>query len=81
MNKSMRPIAPLPIVSATGLPMGPMVATKGYSLNVHAMAMQADAAMKFVEFMTSEATQRQFMSRLKTLPLEKSLLDDPLLTK
>ena len=29
-------IAPLPVVSSTGLPMGPMVATKGYSLNVHA---------------------------------------------
>ncbi len=73
-------IAPLPVVSATGIPLGPMVATKGYSLNVHAVGKQADAAMKFVEFMTSEETQRQFMSRLKTLPSRKSLLDDPLLT-
>jgi arabinogalactan oligomer/maltooligosaccharide transport system permease protein len=73
-------IAPLPVVSATGLPLGPMVATKGYSLNVHATGKQADAAMKFVEFMTSEATERQFMTRLKTLPSRKSLLNDPLLT-
>ena len=73
-------IAPLPVVSATGLPLGPMVATKGYSLNVHASEVESAAAMKFVKFMTSESSQRQFMSRLKTLPSRKSLLDDPLLT-
>jgi len=73
-------IAPLPIVSSTGIPMGPMVATKGYSLNVHANAQQAAVAMEFVKFMTSAETQRSFMTKLKTLPSRKSLLDDPLLT-
>lgn len=73
-------IAPLPIVSSTGLPMGPMVATKGYSLNVHMDDDQSAAAMTFVKYMTSSDTQREFMSRLKTLPSRKSLLDDPLLT-
>ena len=72
-------IAPLPIVSSTGIPMGPMVATKGYSLNVHAKGKQADSAMEFVTFMTSEETQRNFMTKLKILPSRKSLLDDPLL--
>ncbi len=72
-------IAPLPIVSSTGIPMGPMVATKGYSLNVHAKGADADAAMVFVDFMTSKETQRNFMAKLKTLPSRKSLLDDPLL--
>ncbi len=72
-------IAPLPIVSATGKPMGPMVATKGYSLNVHARAEESAAAMEFVDFMTSAETQRNFMSKLKTLPSRKGLLDDPLL--
>lgn len=73
-------IVPLPIVSSTGLPMSPMVATKGYSLNVHANGDQADEAIEFVKYMTSEETQREFMSRLKTLPALKSLLHDPLLT-
>lgn len=73
-------IAPLPVVSSTGKPMGPMVATKGYSLNVHAVGGQADTAMKFVRFMTSEESQRTFMRELKTLPSRKALLDDPLLT-
>ncbi len=73
-------IAPLPIVSETGLPLGPMVATKGYSLNVNVKPGVADDAMDFVKYMTSEPTQREFMSRIKTLPSRKSLLDDPLLT-
>ena len=73
-------IAPLPTVSSTGIPMGPMVATKGYSLNVHATGEQADAAMQFVRFMTSAETQLDFTKRLKTLPARKSLLDDPILT-
>lgn len=72
-------IAPMPIVSSTGKPMGPMVAPKGYSLNVHASGEQREAAMAFVRFMTSAETQRNYMASLKTLPSRKSLLDDPLL--
>jgi arabinogalactan oligomer/maltooligosaccharide transport system permease protein len=74
-------IAPMPIVSATGKPMGPMVAPKGYSLNAHAGGVQREAAMTFVHFMTSAETQRHFMASLKTLPSRKSLLSDPLLTQ
>ncbi|MEM9410098.1 MAG: extracellular solute-binding protein [Planctomycetota bacterium] len=74
-------VAPLPVVSSTGIPMGPMVATKGYSLNVSADGPQADAAMKFVKFMTSVESQREFMTRLKTLPSRKVLLDDPVLVQ
>ncbi len=73
-------VAPLPIVSSTGKPMGPMVATKGYSLNVHAHGRQADSAMKFVQFMTSPESEKEFTQQLKTLPSRKALLNDPLLT-
>jgi len=73
-------IAPLPVVSATGLPMAPMVSAKGYSLNAFAKPAEADAAMKFVQFMTSSETQRRFMQELKTLPSRKSLQEDSLLT-
>ena len=73
-------VAPMPVVSSTGIPMGPMVATKGYSLNVSAKGKQAEAAMNFVRFMTSESSQREFMTRLKTLPSRKSLLSDSALT-
>ena len=58
-------IAPLPIVSETQLPMRPMVASKGYSLSALATGEQAEAAMKFVKFMTSVETQRSFMENFE----------------
>jgi arabinogalactan oligomer / maltooligosaccharide transport system permease protein len=73
-------VAPLPIVSATGLPMGPMVATKGYSLNANASGEKVKAAIHLIRFLTTVESERQFMSRLKTLPSRRELLDDPLLT-
>lgn len=69
-------VATLPIVSSTGIPMGPMVATKGYSLNVHANKDAAQAVMKLVRFMTSRDIQKTFTARLKTLPSNESLWDD-----
>ncbi len=73
-------VAPLPVVSSTGLAMAPMVSPKGYSLNALLNSNEAAAAMEFVNFMTSEATQREFMTRLSILPSRKSLYDDPALT-
>lgn len=72
-------IAPLPVVSETGLPMAPMVATKGYSLNVNAQGGHVEAAKLFTRFMTSMPVQREFMQRLKTLPSLKKLMSDPYL--
>ena len=74
-------IAPLPIVSSTGIAMAPMVATKGYSLNVHADTDAAEAAMKFVQYMTSRNVQKLFTSRLKTLPSNQSLWQDDVIQK
>ena len=72
-------VVPLPVVTATGLPMRPMVATKGYSLNANVAPEQADAAMQFVRFVTRADVQREFMLKLKTLPSRTALLSDPLL--
>ncbi len=73
-------VAPLPVVSATGKPMAPMVSPKGYSLNAFATPESAAVAMKFVLFMTSEGAQRELMHELKILPSRKSLHMDPFLT-
>ena len=70
-------IAPLPVVSSTGLPMGPMVATKGYSMNVHARGERARAAIELIRFMTSEESERLLVDRLKVLPSRTALLEDP----
>ena len=72
-------IAPLPTVSATGIPMGPMVATKGYSLNPNASEAATEAAMEFVRFMTSIEVERSFMEKQRTLPSRRELMDDRLL--
>ena len=56
-------VAPLPIVSATGQPMRPMVAPKGYSLNVNTHGATADAALEFVRHMTSDEVQRRIVER------------------
>jgi arabinogalactan oligomer / maltooligosaccharide transport system permease protein len=69
-------VAPLPIVSATGRPMAPMVSPKGYSLNAFARPQAAEDAMRFALFMTSENSQRKFMELVRILPSRKKLLDD-----
>jgi len=74
-------IAPLPIVEATGQPMGPMISPKGYSLNVNTTPAERDAAMQLVEFLTSEQSQQRAMHSLRILPSRAALYDDPLLAK
>ena len=68
----------LPIVSATNLPMQPMVAPNGYSLNANTTVVTAEAAMAFVRHMTAEDTQRRLVERLRMLPVRTSVQDDPL---
>ena len=70
-------VAVLPTVEATGLPMRPMVAPKGYSLNANAVGPAAEAAMGFVRHMTSDDAQRRLVQRLRMLPARRSVQDDP----
>lgn len=71
-------VAVLPTVNATGEPMRPMIAPKGYSLNVNAKGATAEAAMSFVKHMTSDEVQRRLVQRLRMLPGRKSAWDDTL---
>ena len=71
-------VTPLPIVSETGLPMRPMIAPKGYSLNVNTQGETADAALEFVRHMTSDEVQRRIVERLRMMPTRKSARQDPL---
>ncbi|MEM9186688.1 MAG: extracellular solute-binding protein [Planctomycetota bacterium] len=68
-------VAPLPVVSSTGLPMGSMVAPKGYSLSVAATGDRADQAANLIRFLTSEATQRVYLDRQKVYPSRVALRD------
>jgi arabinogalactan oligomer / maltooligosaccharide transport system permease protein len=71
-------VAPLPIVSATGQPMRPMVSPKGYSLNVNTRGAAADAALEFVRHMTSDEVQRRIVERLRMMPARSLARNDPL---
>ncbi|MBX3426072.1 MAG: extracellular solute-binding protein [Pirellulales bacterium] len=79
-------VAVLPTCSATGLPLAPMVAPKGYSLTAFARGAAADDAMSLVEFLTSAETQEIFLQRQRILPSRLALREsaefqsDPLLT-
>lgn len=73
-------VAVLPLVEATGLPMRPIVAPKGYSLNVNATGDRAAAAADFIRHMTSEPVQRRLVQTLRMLPARKAAWDDPAFT-
>lgn len=72
-------IAPLPIVSSTGLLMKPMVSPKGYSLSVAAQGDRAENAMQLIRFLTDTPTQLAFLEQQKIIPSRMSLRDHPLL--
>jgi arabinogalactan oligomer/maltooligosaccharide transport system permease protein len=70
-------VAVLPVVSETGLPMRPMVAPKGYSLNVNTSPELAAEAMAFVRHMVSDDVQRRIVNRLRMLPARRSIEKRP----
>lgn len=71
-------VAVLPVVNETGTSMRPMVAPKGYSLNVNARGQAAAEAMQFVRYMTSVEVQRRLVERLRMLPGRRAAWEDPL---
>ena len=73
-------IAPLPIVSATGLPMAPTVAPKGYSLSVAARDERAELAGQLICFLTNAETQQRFLEAQKIYPSRLVLRDSPILS-
>jgi arabinogalactan oligomer/maltooligosaccharide transport system substrate-binding protein len=79
-------VAPLPIVSATGLKPAPMATGRYWMISEQADGAALDAAARFVEFMTSADAQRQWLARMMRLPSDKEAApsepmgEDPMLT-
>ncbi|MEX2308581.1 MAG: extracellular solute-binding protein [Pirellulales bacterium] len=71
-------VAVLPVVSATGKPMQPMIAPKGFSLNANASPEASTAAMAFVRHMTSPAVQQRIVERLRGIPVRLSTYEKSL---
>lgn len=70
-------IAPLPMVSATGLWPSPLVGAKGYSLNVNATGEKRKIALKLMKHFTSAETQSIFVKKLSSLPSRLSVRSSP----
>ena len=66
-------IAPLPRVSATGQWAAPMVAAKGYSVNVNVPDEKLPAVRTVLRYLTGPEMQRQMAAALATIPTIRSV--------
>ncbi len=70
-------IAPLPVVSATGKPMTPMVSGRYFFINRHVTGPTADAVKKWVAFLTSKPIQVELATKLGRIPASQEAHKDP----
>lgn len=61
-------IAPLPVVSETGLPAAPMIAPKGYSVNANVEAEVLPPIRDLLMYLTGPEVQREMAERTATIP-------------
>jgi arabinogalactan oligomer / maltooligosaccharide transport system substrate-binding protein len=77
LGKEVLGIAPLPVVSATGKPMTPMVSGR-YLFLSNAMSPERKAAVKkFVQYLTSIPVQIEVATLMNRIPAVKAALDSP----
>ncbi len=78
-------VIPLPTIVSTGLSMAPMVAPRGYSLNINSHGQSRDDAIALMKHLLSKDVQQKNLTKLKALPsllslsVESSKLADPTL--
>ena len=68
-------IAPLPRVSETGAWAAPMIAAKGYSVNVNVPAEKLPAVRAVLRYLTGPEMQRAMAAELATIPTIQSVRD------
>ncbi|MGZ3652700.1 MAG: extracellular solute-binding protein [Bdellovibrionota bacterium] len=70
-------IAPLPMVSSTGLWPSPLVGTKAYSINANARGEKRALALAALRFFTSAQAQIYFAEKISALPSRLSVRASP----
>ena len=70
-------IALLPVNEETGLRCRPIVAAKGYALNINTPAQKFDFVRRALAYLTGEEIQLSMASRLFTTPTLKTVIDSP----
>ncbi len=74
-------VAPLPVVSATGLKPASMATGRYWFISEKAEGAALDAAARFIEFMTSANAQGQWLAKTKRLPSFKAVAGSDLITE
>jgi maltose-binding protein MalE len=70
-------ITPLPKITKTGLWCAPMVAPKGYSINVNVGKDKMPLVIDFLKFMMEPENQLQTTKEINTMPTRIELYSDP----
>lgn len=68
-------IAPIPAISQTGLPAAPMVAVKGYSINVNIDDEMIPYVAEVLQYLTDAEMQYEMAVHLATIPTVRSVLE------
>ncbi len=72
-------VAPLPVVSATGLRPAPYTSGKYFMVSREATDEQLETVREFITFVTSEEMQVEMVEELTRLPARLSVMDHPLI--
>ncbi|MEX0736765.1 MAG: extracellular solute-binding protein [Bacteroidota bacterium] len=70
-------IAPLPMITETGLWCAPMTSPKGYSLNVNLSGNRLELVLDFLKYALSEESQLETVRALGTAPTRTALYSHP----
>jgi maltose-binding protein MalE len=70
-------LALLPFNSATGLPCRPVIAAKGYSLNINTPAERFALVRRVLEYLTGNELQLEMARKLFTIPTRRNALESP----
>jgi maltose-binding protein MalE len=70
-------VAPIPLMTASGLWPAPMTSPKGYSLNRNVEGPKRERVMELLRFLLSEANQLETSKALSTAPTRTALFDHP----
>ncbi|MDP2303019.1 MAG: extracellular solute-binding protein [Ignavibacteria bacterium] len=70
-------IAPLPIITETGLHCSPMISPKGFSININLDSSKTEKAKLLIEYLMKPENQLEASKAAKTFPTRKELYDDP----
>jgi len=70
-------VAPLPMITETGLWCAPLTSPKGYSMNVNVSHTKRERVLDLLVYLLSAENQLETVKELNTAPTRKSLYDAP----